>query len=290
MKNPHTHAIPHGTAAAQSRSLPALPARARSLSPERTAPAAQPAPFAGIRLQGSPAQQESAWLELRRVLEAAFCADSAAAVSPIPLICFEGLPGAGKSTQIAAVHDACELKYGRGEIIDPPSDSPIGLFLKSLYADRAAWQRIQSANPWLNPILLAADLRLAVRAAAERGARYALVDRGIISTVFYNISAYAADEDAAWAAMEPHLAAFYRPAVTLFLDLPAEVAHRRVVARRRGALRTMDMPEQMRADRAKLLRCQARLPQVPFCRINAALPPRQVTRAIMDRLPDFLLA
>lgn len=286
MKNNHTHTIPHGIATGHPSAK--LPARARSLG--RTAPAVQSSPFSGIRLSGSPAQRESAWLELRRVLEAAFCADSAASVSPIPLICFEGLPGAGKSTQITAVHAACGLKYGRGEIIDPPSDSPIGLFLKSLYADRAAWQGIQSANPWLNPILLAADLRLAVRAAAERGARYALVDRGIISTVFYNISAYAADEDAAWAAMEPHLAAFYRPAVTFFLDLPVEEAHRRVVARRRGALRPMDMPEQMRADRAKLLRCQARLPQVPFCRINAALSPQQVTSAIMDRIPDFLLS
>lgn len=286
MKNNLTHTIPHGITAEQASTK--LPVRARSLG--RTATAVQPAPFTGICLQGSPAQRESAWLELRRVLEAAFCANESASVSPIPLICFEGLPGAGKSTQIAAVHAACEQRYGKGALIDPPSDSPIGAFLKSLYVDRTAWQRIQSANPWLNPILLAADLRLAVRAATGRGARYALVDRGIISTVFYNIGAYSADEESAWAAMEPHLAAFYRPAVTLFLDLPVEEAHRRVVARRRGTLRPMDMPEQMRADRAKLLRCQALLPQIPFCRINAALSPQQVTRSIMDRIPDFLLA
>lgn len=284
-KHTPMHSMKNTAAHALTRSV--LPARERALG--RPAPAAPHASLTGIRLPGSPEQQQDAWLELRRVLEAAFCADETCATSPIPLICFEGLPGAGKSTQITRIQAACEERYGKGALIDPPSDSPIGLFLKSLYAEPQNWQRIRMANPWLNPIMLAADLRMAVRAAMADGARYALVDRGIISTIFYNLDAYSQDENAAWAAMTPHLSAFYRPTVTLFLDLPVEEAHRRVVARRRGVLRAMDQLDQMRADRALLLRCQARLAHVPFCRIDAARPVPEVTGMIMNRISDFMV-
>lgn len=244
--------------------------------------------FCGCGADAGTVERADAWSEISRVLAAVFCGDARASVSPIPLVCFEGLPGAGKSTQIARVLAACEKKYGKGCLIDPPSGSAVGRMLRSLYADPARWHRMRRENPWLNPLMLSADLRLAVRAAMEQGAGYALVDRGILSTCFYNLNAYAADEDTAWAAMKPHLAAFYRPTVTLFLDVDAEVAHRRVVARRRGELREMDRPERMRADCALLLRCQARLAEIPFCRIDAARAPEAVTEEIMTRLTDFL--
>lgn len=229
-----------------------------------------------------------AWRELSHVLESICRSDASAAISPIPLICFEGLPGAGKSTQIARVQAACEEVYGRGCFIDPPSGSVIGRLLRTLYADAALRNRMRRDTPWLTPLLFSADLRLAVRHAVEQGATYALVDRGILSTYFYNLAAYSEDFEEAWVAMQPHMVAFYRPTVTVFLDVDVQIAHERVVRRRRGELRKMDMPEQMLKDRTLLMNCQARLPEVPFCRIDGAQRQEEVTAEIMACLAGYL--
>ena len=52
---------------------------------------------------------------------------------PIPLFSFEGLPGAGKTTQIELVAEKLEKMYGKTYYIDLPTRSPVGKILKALY-------------------------------------------------------------------------------------------------------------------------------------------------------------
>lgn len=232
------------------------------------------------------AETAEAWRELNRVFE--LLGKGETPVSPLPLISFEGVPGAGKSTQIKRLMADFGQQHGPACLIDPPTDLVIGRKMKELFSQTEKWEGMRRAMPWLSPLMLSADMRMAVHRAARQGARYVFSDRGIHSTLFYNLDAYAADEDAAWAAMKPHMAAFYRPMVTFFLDLPEAEAHARVVQRHRGALRAIDYPENMRENRAFLLRCRDRLADVPFVVIDAARPVDEVTAEIKDYLSLYL--
>lgn len=111
-------------------------------------------------------------------------------VCPIPLFSFEGLPGAGKTTQIKRVSEAMEAKYGKAYYIDLPTESSIGKILKVMYSDEKQWNEIRKENPWLNPVFLSVDLRYAIGKAIHDGSRFALMSRGVISTYYYNLDAY----------------------------------------------------------------------------------------------------
>ena len=92
--------------------------------------------------------------------------------SPIPIFSFEGLPGAGKTTQIKLVSEALTKKYGKSYYIDLPTKSPIGKIMKSLYSDEQRWNEVRIQSPWLNPIMISADLRLAIKRAVEEGTKF----------------------------------------------------------------------------------------------------------------------
>ena len=207
----------------------------------------------------------------------------------IPLISFEGLPGAGKSTQIKLVTKHFEDKFGKGYYIDLPTKSPIGKVLKALYADIDRWNEIRSGNPWLNPIMLSVDLRLALAEARKCGAKYSVMSRGILSTYYYNLDAYPGDDwQTKWGLMEQHMRAFVRPTAIIFLDMPEEEAHRRVVLRKRGPLREMDKIDNMRKDRQILCDYLKKLRDIPVHTIDATGSQEVVARRITEQLERYL--
>lgn len=202
---------------------------------------------------------------------------------PIPLFSFEGLPGSGKTTQAAEVARRLSDVAGDSVFIDLPTDSPVGLVLKALYSDVDAWTKLSQRVPWFNPVMVTADLRLAVREAQQRGARFALMSRGILSTIYYNVSSYGGGHDSAMASIISHIRGFFRPTRVFFLNLPPEVAHQRVVARNRGPLRAMDKIPAMEKDREKLLSYLDFL-SLPVAIIDANAPVNVVTDRIMQEL------
>lgn len=208
--------------------------------------------------------------------------------SPIPIFSFEGLPGAGKTTQIKLVSDALTEKYGKSYYIDLPTKSPIGKIMKSLYLDEQRWNEIREQSPWLNPIMISTDLRLAVSRAIEEGARYAFMSRGVLSTYYYNLDAYDLDENIAWDMMQSHMKAFYMPSAIVFMDIPEEVAHERVVKRKRGPLRKMDKVEEMKKDKNRLQNYLAKLPNIPVYYIDATGTEKEVTNKIIEKLEGHL--
>ena len=208
--------------------------------------------------------------------------------SPIPIFSFEGLPGAGKTTQIKLVSEALTKKYGKSYYIDLPTKSPIGKIMKSLYSDEQRWNEVRIQSPWLNPIMISADLRLAIKRAVEEGTNYAFMSRGVLSTYYYNLDAYDSDENRAWHMMQEHMKAFYMPEAIIFMDIPEEDAYARVVKRNRGPLRKMDQLEEMRNDKIKLQNYLAKMPDIPVYYINAVGTEEEVTNRIIEKLERHL--
>lgn len=208
--------------------------------------------------------------------------------SPIPIFSFEGLPGVGKTTQIKFVSEALTGKYGKSYYIDLPTKSPIGKVMKSLYSDEQRWKGVREQNPWLNPIMISTDLRLAINRAVEEGARYAFMSRGVLSTYYYNLDAYNSDEDKAWDMMQSHMKAFFMPEAIVFMDIPEEVAYERVVKRNRGPLRKMDMVDEMKKDKIRLQNYLSQMPNVPVYYIDATGTEEEVTKKIIEKLEGHL--
>lgn len=208
--------------------------------------------------------------------------------SPIPIFSFEGLPGAGKTTQIKLVSEALTKKYGKSYYIDLPTKSPIGKIMKSLYSDEQRWNEVRIQSPWLNPIMISADLRLAIKRAVEESTNYAFMSRGVLSTYYYNLDAYDSDENRAWHMMQEHMKAFYMPEAIIFMDIPEEDAYARVVKRNRGPLRKMDQLEEMRNDKIKLQNYLAKMPDIPVYYINAVGTEEEVTNRIIEKLERHL--
>ena len=210
-------------------------------------------------------------------------------VSHIPIFSFEGLPGAGKTTQIKLVSEALTEKYGNSYYIDLPTKSPIGKIMKSLYSEEKRWNDVRTMAPWLNPIMISTDLRLAINNAVGEGAKYAFMSRGVLSTYYYNLDAYDSDENIAWDMMQDHMEAFYMPTEIVFMDIPEEVAYERVVKRNRGSLRKMDKLEEMRKDKVRLQNYLSKLPEVPVHYIDATGTEEEVTQKIIEKLEGYLI-
>ena len=214
--------------------------------------------------------------------------DAKISQSPIPIFSFEGLPGAGKTTQIKLVSEIFTKKYGKSYYIDLPTRSPIGKIMKSLYSDEQNWNNVRKSAPWLNTIMVSTDLRLAVGKVVEEGGKYAFMSRGVLSTYYYNLDAYSNDEEKAWRIMEEHMRAFYRPTAIVFLDIPEKVAYERVVKRGRGPLRKMDEIDVMRKDKDRLKRYLRRMPEIPVHYIDAIGTEQEITNRIINELEGYL--
>ena len=226
--------------------------------------------------------------ELYNVLKISFD-DEDESTPSIPLFSLEGLPGAGKTTQIKRVTDALEYKYGKGYYIDLPTKSEIGKILKVLYSDEIKWNEIRRLNPWLNPILISTDLRIAMNTAIKEKSKYAIMSRGILSTYYYNLDAYQEqDWKKQWIKMEKHMKAFYKPYVIIFMEIEEDEAYQRVVKRNRGPLRAMDQIEQMKKDRKLFKNFLSMLSDIPVHYVNASGSEESVTSNIVKELERYL--
>ena len=174
----------------------------------------------------------------------------------VPIFSFEGLPGAGKSTQIIeVVNSLSESNRWNAYYVDLPSSSSIGLMLRSLYMNKDGWTEVCNKYPWLNVLFISIDLILNIQKAKENNADFIIMSRGIISTYYYNLTNflnYYNNEDMAWSKLNELMTIFPIPKSIFIIDVPPEVAYQRVVKRARGELRPMDHIENMRLDKVML--------------------------------------
>lgn len=200
--------------------------------------------------------------------------------SPLPIISFEGLPGAGKTTQIELVTEKLK-KYGESEYIDLPTENSIGKILKYLYSNSNNFYEISNLSPWFNTIMVSVDLRLAIKKAKIKGCKRIIMSRGLLSTYYYNYDAYLANNK--YDLLKKQLKGFYKPTVIIFLEIPIDEAHKRVVERNRGELRKMDYKEQMLKDEI-FLKEKIKELDIPVYYVNATGTKEEVTNRIIEIL------
>lgn len=208
----------------------------------------------------------------------------------IPLFSFEGLPGAGKTTQIKRISES--IPHLKPCCIDIPTPSPIGVFLKSLYSDQTAWATLSKSYPWLNPYLVSLDLKHSLISAQQNGAQLALMSRGILSTYYYNLNNYllkGISFSEAWDKLSAVLENFPRPTAVFFLDLPSRVAHTRIIQRNRLPFRDMDKEEVMVRDLQSFKEYISKItPPLTVHTIDANAHEQFVTDAITTILSNYV--
>ncbi|WP_462410636.1 dTMP kinase [Neobacillus sp. Marseille-QA0830] len=209
-----------------------------------------------------------------------------------PIFSIEGLPGAGKTTQIIKATQELGEQFGKPYFIELPTDSVIGMMLRSVYGDQERWEKIRVEAPWMNPLFISIDFQLALQKAKQENADFILMSRGILSTFYYNIGAYmetCGDFEGAWDEISRVLQGFVRPTAIIFLEVPADEAHHRVVKRNRGPLREMDRMESMVSDRVLLEKYIERFNhEIPVHYINAHSDRDTVTNRIKEIISHYM--
>jgi dTMP kinase len=144
-------------------------------------------------------------------------------------IVFEGLDGAGTTTQLHRLHGSLLRRGLRVDATSEPTSGPIGKVLRDAIEGRIA------LDPVAQALAFAADradhaFNPGGIAAALRDGRCVLCDRYVVSGLAYQA---ALGLDLGWLATINALVP--KPDVTIFIDTPVDVCAARIAARGGGA-------------------------------------------------------
>lgn len=205
-------------------------------------------------------------------------------------ISLEGLDGAGKSTQVAAL--AGWLRKQRLDVITVrPNGTLLGELLHSFVLQH---QRGPALEPWSEALLFFAErvqlLHEVIVPALDRGA-VVVADRYTDSTIAYQGGGRGIDVDAL---LELHRTACADiwPDLTLYLRIPTDVAIARQHAQQLPLDRIEGAPQAFHARVAEAFEDIASLSEHRVVTIDATRPALEVAQAIADavagRLPEHL--
>ena len=205
-------------------------------------------------------------------------------------ISLEGLDGAGKSTQVAAL--AAWLRKQRLQVITVrPNGTLLGELLHSFVLQH---QRGPALEPWSEALLFFAErvqlLHEVIVPALDRGA-VVVADRYTDSTIAYQGGGRGLDVDAL---LELHhkACADIWPDLTLYLRIPTDVAIARQHAQQLPLDRIEGAPQDFHARVAEAFEDIASLSEHRVVTIDATRPALEVAQAIADavagRLPEHL--
>lgn len=205
-------------------------------------------------------------------------------------ISLEGLDGAGKSTQVAAL--AAWLRKQRLEVITVrPNGTLLGELLHSFVLQH---QRGPALEPWSEALLFFAErvqlLQEVIVPALGRGA-VVVADRYTDSTIAYQGGGRGLDVDAL---LELHRQACddIWPDLTLYLRIPTDVAIQRQHAQQLPLDRIEGAPQDFHGRVAEAFEDIASLSEHRVVPIDATRPAVEVAQSIADavgaRLPEHL--
>lgn len=201
-------------------------------------------------------------------------------------ISFEGLDGAGKSTQVAALGAALR-KHGHDPVSVAPSDTELGDMATGFLLTH---QVDAPLDPWAEALLFIASriqlLRQTILPALAAG-RVVVVDRWADSTLAYQGGARGLGIE--------QLRALHRialddvwPDLTLFLDLPLETAMQRQRAQQLPLDRIAQAPEQFHAAVDRTFRELIVAEPERFLLIDSTQSAVEVSRQVWDAVQTRL--
>jgi dTMP kinase len=143
------------------------------------------------------------------------------------LIVFDGIDGAGKSTQIEATSRWLESRTQRTvRLLRDPGSTPLGIAMRELLLDRHEMPIDPLAEVMMFMTARAQLVAEEIRPALARG-EMVICDRFSFSTVVYQGHAGGLDPEQIWTVNQIATQGLV-PDLTLILDLPAEVASARI--------------------------------------------------------------
>ena len=205
-----------------------------------------------------------------------------AAQWPGYFISFEGLDGAGKSTQVASLGGALRSD-GRDFISLRPSDTELGEMAQSFLLTHQADMPL---DPWAEAMLFIASrvqlFRETILPALEAG-RVVVVDRWADSTLAYQGGGRGIDLDEL-RTLHRHAVDDVWPDATIFLDLPLHVAMGRQRAAQLPLDRIEQAPEDFHSAVEGTFRALVAAEPERFIAVDAGQPATVVARNIWERL------
>ncbi|MBV9100128.1 MAG: dTMP kinase [Candidatus Dormibacteraeota bacterium] len=205
-------------------------------------------------------------------------------------ISFEGLDGAGKSTQVASLAGAL-----RGRHYDVRTVRPNGTLLgELLHSFVLQHQRGPALDPWSEALLFNAErvqlLREVVVPALQRGA-VVIADRYADSTLAYQGGGRGVDLDALRRLHRDACGDIW-PDLTVYLDIPPSVAAQRQRAQQLPLDRIEGSPEEFHAAVHRAFDRLAEASPDRIVRVDATRPAMEVARDVSDiavaRMPSVV--
>jgi dTMP kinase len=192
------------------------------------------------------------------------------------LVALEGIDGSGTTTQVRRVGEALAARDVAVHATREPSDGPIGRLLREILA--GGHQPVDATTMGL---LFAADradhIQREVAPALARGA-VVLSDRWYHSSLAYQGS----EEERGWIAELNRRALV--PALTVFLEVPAELAAARRAADRRPDELYDALAVQRRVATGYREVMAERGAREPIVALDGSRPPDELTAAIVARI------
>lgn len=212
---------------------------------------------------------------------------------PCPMISFEGLPGAGKTTQVRRLLHAFAEQGMPVREVALPVQTGTAAFRRLLYKDPAAFEQAAALAPWLNPFLVVADILVALDSLRAEPPAMALMSRGLVSTLAYAYPTFRdsfGPDEAAWAELFRACAGFPRPSAVIVLDILPAVAARRIALRAAPGRRPKDADDRLARDYALWMEVCRRVEDqgVPVHRIDATAPMDEVTQRCREIVSGYL--
>ena len=200
-------------------------------------------------------------------------------------ITVEGIEGAGKSTQIAAIGEYLSAKGRRAVITREPGGTHLGEALRALLLDPE--NRGMAADTELLLIFAARaeHLHRVIVPALERG-DWVISDRFTDATFAYQGAGRGIDAERI-AALEQWVQGALRPDLTLLLDLPVEAGLRRIAGRNPPDRFEREEAAFFERIRASYLE-RARAEPQRFRRIDASAPTETVTARVLEAVERLL--
>lgn len=202
-------------------------------------------------------------------------------------ISFEGLDGAGKSTQIASL--AAALRVKRYDVLPVrPTSTLLGEMLHGVMLQH---QRGDALEPWTEALLFTAErvqlLRELVLPALERGT-VVLSDRFFDSTLAYQGGGRGLPEDQLLRLHDSACGGIW-PDLTIYLDVPPTVAAQRQRAQQLPLDRIEGAPEEFHRRVRHAFDTLAESNPQRIVRFDATRPAldvaRDIERTVLERLP-----